>query len=158
MSSVPTSTKGLADDALPDDPQALAELTARTMYANDAASQALGAHVVSMAPGQASMSMAVRADMLNGHKTCHGGFIFALADSTFAFACNSRNAATVAAGCTIDYLAPAFEGDVLIAHAIEYSLSGRTGVYDVQVTNQDGKRIAIFRGRSYRIKGQVVGG
>lgn len=142
---------------LPDDPQALAELTAKTMYDNDAASQALGARVVSVAPGEASMSMTIRADMLNGHKTCHGGFIFALADSTFAFACNSRNAVTVASGCTIDYLAPGFEGDVLTAHATEYSLAGRTGVYDVQVTNQDGKRIAIFRGRSYRIKGQVVG-
>ncbi|MDS1141927.1 hydroxyphenylacetyl-CoA thioesterase PaaI [Pusillimonas sp. SM2304] len=144
-------------DALPDDPQALAELTARTMYANDAASQALGARVVSVGPGQAAMSMTVRPDMLNGHKTCHGGFIFALADSTFAFACNSRNAVTVASGCTIDYLAPGFEGDVLTAQATEYSLAGRTGIYDVHVTNQDGKRIAIFRGRSYRLKGLVVG-
>src|SRR3546814_9870050 len=113
MSSVPTSTKGLADEALPDDPQALAELTARIMYANDPASQALGMHIVSVAPGQARMSMSVRVDMLNGHKTCHGGFIFALADSAFAFACNSCNAATVAAGCTIEYLAPAFDGEVL---------------------------------------------
>jgi acyl-CoA thioesterase len=103
------------------------------------------------------MSMTVRADMLNGHKTCHGGFIFALADSTFAFACNSRNLATVASGCSIDYLAPGFEGDVLTATAAEYSLAGRTGVYDVHVTNQHGKPIAIFRGRSYRINGQVVG-
>ena len=142
---------------LPEDPQELAELTAKSMYENDAASQALGARVVSVAPGQASMTMTVRADMLNGHKTCHGGFIFALADSTFAFACNSRNSVTVASGCSIDYLAPGFEGDVLTAHAAEYSLAGRTGVYDVHVTNQDGKRIAIFRGRSYRIKGQVVG-
>lgn len=144
-------------DSLPDDPQELAELTARTMYANDAASQALGARVVSVGPGQAAMSMTVRPDMLNGHKTCHGGFIFALADSTFAFACNSRNAVTVASGCTIDYLAPGFEGDVLTAHATEYSLAGRTGIYDVHVTNQDGKRVAIFRGRSYRLKGLVVG-
>ncbi|WP_420376038.1 hydroxyphenylacetyl-CoA thioesterase PaaI [Pollutimonas sp. H1-120] len=156
MSSL--ASKPMQDSpSIPEDPQALAELTAKTMYDGDAASQALGARVVSVGPGQASMSMTVRADMLNGHKTCHGGFIFALADSTFAFACNSRNAATVASGCTIDYLAPGFEGDVLTAHATEYSLAGRTGVYDVQVTNQDGKRIAIFRGRSYRIKGQVVG-
>lgn len=143
--------------ALPDDPQALAELAAKSMYDNDAASQGLGMKLVSVAPGQAVMAMTVRADMLNGHKTCHGGFIFALADSAFAFACNSRNMATVASGCSIDYLAPGFEGDVLTAHASEYSLAGRTGVYDVQVTNQEGKRIAIFRGRSYRIKGQVVG-
>jgi len=157
MSSVSSSVNEQIDDVLPADPQALAELTARVMYANDPASQALGMRIISVAPGQASMSMPVRADMLNGHKTCHGGFIFALAGSSFAFACNSRNAATVAAGCTIDYLAPAFEGDLLTASAAEYSLSGRTGVYDVQVTNQEGKRIAIFRGRSYRIKGQVVG-
>lgn len=157
MNSLPSSTATGAFD-LPDDPQELAELTARTMYDNDAASQALGAQVTSVAPGQASMTMTVRADMLNGHKTCHGGFIFALADSTFAFACNSRNMVTVASGCSIDYLAPGFEGDVLTARAIEYSLAGRTGVYDVHVSNQDGKRIAIFRGRSYRIKGQVVDG
>lgn len=155
MSSIPSSTSS-ATDALPTDPQELAELTAKAMYANDHASQALGADVVSVGPGQATMSMAVRRDMLNGHETCHGGFIFALADSTFAFACNSRNAVTVASGCSIDYLAPGFEGDVLTAHATECSLAGRTGVYDVQVTNQDGKKIAVFRGRSYRIKGQVV--
>jgi acyl-CoA thioesterase len=143
---------------LPDDPQALAELTAKSMYERDGASQAIGARVVSVAPGKAGMSMTVRKDMLNGHQTCHGGFIFALADSTFAFACNSRNDVTVASGCTIDYLAPAFEGDVLTAQAAEYSLAGRVGVYDVHVSNQHGKKIAIFRGRSYRIKGQVVGG
>src|SRR3546814_14975211 len=102
------------------------------------------------------MSMTVRADMLNGHKTCHGGFIFALADSTFAFACNSRNAATVASGCTIDYLAPGFEGDVLTAHAQDSSLAGRTGVYDVHVHKQAGKRNAILRGGYYPINGQVV--
>lgn len=156
MNSLPSSAAAKSFQ-LPSDPQELAELTATAMYQNDAASQAIGARVVSVAPGQASMAMTVRADMLNGHKTCHGGFIFALADSTFAFACNSRNLVTVASGCSIDYLAPGFEGDVLTAHAVEYSLAGRTGVYDVQVTNQDGKRIAIFRGRSYRIKGQVVG-
>jgi acyl-CoA thioesterase len=155
MTSMPEQAAGTL--AIPDDPQELAELAARTMYDNDPASQALGARLVFVAPGEARMAMTVRGDMLNGHKTCHGGFIFALADSTFAFACNSRNLATVASGCSIDYLAPGFEGDVLTAHAIEYSLAGRTGVYDVHVTNQDGKRIAIFRGRSYRIKGQVVG-
>lgn len=142
---------------LPENPQDLAVLAARTMYEKDNASQALGAQVTSVAPGQAGMTMTVRADMLNGHKTCHGGFIFALADSTFAFACNSRNLVTVASGCSIDFLAPAFEGDVLTALANEYSLAGRTGIYDVQVSNQDGKQIAIFRGRSYRIKGLVTG-
>lgn len=142
---------------LPDDPQELAELAAKTMYENDGASQGLGMQLVSVAPGQASMTMTVRPDMLNGHKTCHGGFLFSLADSAFAFACNSRNQVTVASGCSIDFLAPAFEGDVLTATAAEYSLAGRTGVYDVHVTNQHGKRVAVFRGRSYRIKGLVTG-
>ena len=142
---------------LPDDPRALAELAGQAMYANDAASQGLGMSLVAIAPGEAVMRMTVRADMLNGHKTCHGGFIFSLADSTFAFACNSRNLSTVASGCSIDYLAPGFEGDVLTAHAKEVSLAGRTGVYDVQVSNQQGKQIAVFRGRSYRIKGHVIG-
>lgn len=152
-----SSSAAVAAPDLPENPQELAELTAKVMFDNDPASQALGLAIEHVAPGEARMSMTVRRDMLNGHQTCHGGFIFALADSTFAFACNSRNAATVASGCTIDYLAPGYEGDILTADAKEYSLAGRTGVYDVQVTNQDGKRIAIFRGRSYRIKGQVVG-
>lgn len=153
-----TAGKALDDtiDALPDDPQALAVLAGRVMYERDPASQALAARLDAISPGEASMSMTVRADMLNGHATCHGGFIFALADSTFAFACNSRNQVTVASGCTIDFLAPAFEGDRLTARAVEYSLAGRTGIYDVHVSNQDGKPIAVFRGRSYRIKGNVV--
>ncbi|WP_269901673.1 hydroxyphenylacetyl-CoA thioesterase PaaI [Paenalcaligenes faecalis] len=141
---------------LPTDAQQLAEQVSAHMYANDAASQALGATILSVEPGKARMGMTVRADMLNGHKTCHGGFIFALADSTFAFACNSRNLPTVAAGCSIDYVAPAFEGDQLEAIATEYNLAGRTGVYDVEVLNQNGQRIAIFRGRSYRLRGAVV--
>ncbi len=136
--------------------QALAEQVGHSMYAGDAASQGLGAELQAIGPGSASMRMTVRADMLNGHKTCHGGFIFALADSTFAFACNARNLMTVASGCTIDFLAPGREGDVLTAQAQERSLAGRTGVYDVTVTNQDGRQIAIFRGRSYRIQGNVV--
>ncbi|GAB2910355.1 hydroxyphenylacetyl-CoA thioesterase PaaI [Paralcaligenes sp. KSB-10] len=150
---------GLALDPveLPSDPQALAEVAAKAMYEKDPATQALGIRLIEVAPGRARMQMTVRPDMLNGHQTCHGGFIFALADSTFAFACNSRNLATVASGCTIDYLAPGFAGDILTAEASEASLAGRTGVYDILVSNQEGKRIALFRGRSYRIKGQVVG-
>ena len=155
--SIEPERTGKISQTLPDDPQALAELAGQTMYANDAASQALGATLVRIAPGEAVMQMTVRADMLNGHKSCHGGFIFSLADSTFAFSCNSRNFNTVASGCSIDYLAPAFEGNVLTAHAKEVSLAGRTGVYDVLVTNQEGRRIAVFRGRSYRIKGHVIG-
>lgn len=142
---------------VPTDPQALAEAVRDTMYANDAATQGLGMEIVAIAPGQARVTMRVRGDMLNGHKTCHGGFIFSLADSAFAFACNSRNVSTVASGCTIDFLAPGFEGDVLTAEAQERSLAGRTGIYDITVSNQDGKPVAVFRGRSYRIKGQVVG-
>lgn len=143
--------------AVPADPQALAEAVAEGMYAKDPATQGLGMRVIEVAPGYAKLTMTVRGDMLNGHRTCHGGFIFALADSAFAFSCNSRNVATVASGCTIDFLAPGFEGDVLTAQAQERSLAGRTGVYDITVTNQEGRAVAIFRGRSYRIKGQVIG-
>ena len=102
--------------------------------------------------------MKVRADMLNGHATCHGGFIFTLADSAFAFACNSANMSTVASGCSIDFIAPAREDDVLTAIGRERSLSGRTGVYDIEVTNQRGETVALFRGKSYRIKGHVIAG
>ncbi|MDY7578117.1 hydroxyphenylacetyl-CoA thioesterase PaaI [Herbaspirillum sp. RTI4] len=143
---------------LPDDPQALAEATAQAMHARDNATQSLGMDIVEMRPGYARLSMAVRSDMLNGHATCHGGFIFALADSAFAFACNSRNQNTVGSGCSIDYLSPGKLADVLTAEAFEQSLGGRTGIYDVTVTNQDGKRIALFRGRSYRIQGEVIAG
>ena len=100
--------------------------------------------------------MSVRKDMLNGHSICHGGFIFTLADSAFAFACNSYNQVTVAARAAIDFLAPAQLGDVLIAIAEERALSSRTGVYDITVSNQDGVRIALFRGNSHRIRGEVV--
>ncbi|CAM3838137.1 hydroxyphenylacetyl-CoA thioesterase PaaI [Bordetella bronchialis] len=138
-------------------PDALARAVGETMYAADTASQALGMRVEDIGPGRATLTMPVRADMLNGHRTCHGGLIFSLADSAFAFACNSRNVSTVASGCTIDFLAPARQGDVLTATAAERSLAGRTGVYDVTVSNQEGQTVALFRGRSYRIKGQVVG-
>jgi len=138
------------------DPNALAQAVGKTMFAVDAASQGLGMTIENISPGHARLSMSVRADMLNGHQICHGGFIFALADSTFAFACNSHNLNTVASGCAIDYLAPAYEHDKLTAVGQEQSLAGRTGVYDIVVTNQDGRKIALFRGRSYRIKGQVV--
>lgn len=140
------------------DPQALAEATVQAMYPRDNASQALGMKILEIAPGRARMSMLVRSDMLNGHATCHGGFIFALADSTFAFACNSRNLNTVASGCSIEYVAPALRNDMLIAEAQERSLAGRTGVYDITVSNQDGKTIALFRGKSYRIRGEVISG
>ncbi|WP_298214883.1 hydroxyphenylacetyl-CoA thioesterase PaaI [Acidovorax sp.] len=135
-------------------PEAIAEHVRSGMLANDRATQGLGIRITAMGPGQATLTMVVRADMLNGFATCHGGFITALADSAFAFACNSRNEMTVASGLSIDFLAPAREGDLLTAEAHEVSLAGRTGVYDVNVRNQQGEAIAAFRGRSYCIKGK----
>ena len=138
------------------DPKALAELAGKAMYERDPASQALGMTLDEIRPGYARMSMPVRGDMLNGHATCHGGYIFMLADSAFAFACNSHNFNTVGAGCSIDYLAPGFEGDVLTAQAQEQALSGKTGVYDIVVTNQEGRKVALFRGKSHRVNGMVA--
>jgi acyl-CoA thioesterase len=142
--------------ATPQEAQALAERVAAGMYARDRASQAMGMQIAAIGPGYAELTMTVRADMLNGHAICHGGFIFTLADSAFAYACNSYNLMTVASGCAIDFVAPAREGDVLAAMARERSVSGRTGVYDIEVTNQRGETVAYFRGKSYRIKGHVV--
>jgi acyl-CoA thioesterase len=140
----------------PADAAALAERVAAGMFARDTASKGLGMSILRVGPGVAEMAMPVRADMLNGHGICHGGFIFTLADSAFAFACNSYNLNTVASGCSIDFVAPAREGDVLTARAHERSASGRTGVYDIEVTNQRGETVALFRGKSYRIKGHVI--
>jgi acyl-CoA thioesterase len=137
--------------------QRIAERAAAAMWERDRASQGLGMRIVSVGPGVARLAMRVRADMLNGHDICHGGFIFTLADSAFAFACNSYNQVTVASGCAIDFIAPAREGDELVAHARERSASGRTGVYDIDVSNQRGETVALFRGKSYRIKGHVAG-
>lgn len=140
----------------PDSALALAERTAQAMYASDNASQALGMRIVKVLPGYAQLTMTVRPDMVNGHALCHGGLIFTLADSTFAFACNSHNFVTVAAGCAIEFLAPAHEGDVLTATGQERALAGRSGIYDVDVRNGAGALIAVFRGKSARIKGHVV--
>ncbi|MCX7896542.1 MAG: hydroxyphenylacetyl-CoA thioesterase PaaI [Rhodocyclaceae bacterium] len=134
----------------------LAEEVARAMWPKDAASQLLGIRIVAVRPGYARLVMTVRADMVNGHHVCHGGLIFTLADSAFAYACNSYNKNTVASACHIDFLAPAKIGDILEAEAVERSLSGRTGVYDVTVRNRNGKIIALFRGKSYRISGEVI--
>ena len=136
--------------------QALAEKVAAAMYARDPASQGLGITLDGVGPGQATMSMTIRADMLNGHGSCHGGFIFTLADSAFAFACNSYNLTTVGAACTIDYLAPGRPGDVLTATAREQALAGKSGVYDVAVINQEGRTVALFRGKSLRVGGHVL--
>ena len=139
-------------------PQALADEVCAAMWSRDRATQALSMKVLSVKPGYALVSMPVHADMLNGHHTCHGGYLFTLADSAFAYACNSYNQNTVASACHIDFLAPAREGDVLEATAIERSASGRTGVYDIAVKVQGGKQVALFRGKSYRIKGEVIAG
>ena len=126
------------------------------MFAADRASRGLGMRIVAVGEGTARLEMTVRDDMLNGHDICHGGFITALADSAFAFACNSRNQLTVAAGLTVDFLAPVRRGEVLTAVASEVSLRGRTGVYDMVVTNQDGVRVALVRGRSAALRGRTV--
>ena len=135
-------------------PQQTAEYVRDGMLRNDAATRALGMQVVDVGPGHATVTMAVRADMLNGHATCHGGFISTLADSAFAFACNSYDELTVASGFSIDFLAPGRKDDVLTARCTEVSKAGRTGVYDTEVTNQNHERVAVFRGRSYTIKGK----
>jgi len=126
------------------------------MYASDRASQALGMKIVALGVGTATLEMPVRDDMLNGHAICHGGFITTLADSAFAFACNSRNQLTVAAGLTVDFLQQVERGDVLTAVAVEVSRSGRTGVYDMVVTNRAGERVALVRGRSATLTGRTV--
>jgi acyl-CoA thioesterase len=138
------------------DPQALAERVGAGMFAEDAASRGLGMRIEAMGPGYARLSMLVRTDMLNGFKICHGGFITTLGDSAFAFACNSSNQLTLAAGIVVDFVAPAEEGDLLMAEAREVVLAGRTGVYDVTVTNQRGQTVAVLRGRSHRTKNKQV--
>lgn len=134
----------------------LARRSAAAMWANDHASQGLGMRIEEMGPGYARISMRVRRDMLNGHAMCHGGFMFTLADSAFAFSCNSRNEATVAAGCSIEFLRPVRENEVLTAVARERVLSGRTGIYDVAVIDEAGQPVAVFRGKSARVRGDVI--
>ena len=140
----------------PLNPQQIADAVALGMMAKDRASRGLGLRLTHISPGCAHIEMTVRDDMLNGFDICHGGFITLLADSAFAFACNSYNELTVASSLGIDFIAPVRGGDVLTARAAEISLSGRTGVYDVEVCNQSGVRVAVFRGRSYRMKGKPV--
>ena len=126
----------------------MAEACAAAMWADDNASRGLGLVLEAVGPGSARMAMTVRADMTNGHGMCHGGFIFTLADSTFAFACNSRNAKCVAAQCEISFLRPAQLGDRLTAIGEERHRAGRSGIYDVRVTDQSGEVIAELRGHS----------
>ncbi len=138
------------------DAHRLAELAAHALFAGDRAAHSLGIAMEGTGPGQARLVMTVRADMLNGHGICHGGVVFTLADSTFALACNSYNAVTVAATASIDFLAPVREHDRLTADAREVWRSKRNGIYEVCVSNQRGERVALFRGRSYCIGGEIV--
>lgn len=142
---------------MPLTPQELATQVGQTMFAADTASREfMQMELLSCEPGRAVMRMAVRPPMLNGHAICHGGFIFTLADSSFAFACNSHNASTVAAGCSIDFLRPAKLGDVLTSEAVEQSRGKRSGIYDIRVRNQRDELVALFRGKSAQVAGTVV--
>ena len=140
----------------PAEAQRIAERAVEALFARDTTKELLGIRVIGARPGGAQVAMTVRRDMVNGHRTCHGGLIFSLADSAFAAACNSRNESNVAAAASIDFLAPAFEGDDLTAEASEVWRAGRTGIYEIKVTNQRGELIALFRGRSHRIGGAVA--
>lgn len=135
----------------------LARRVGEAMYALDTASNTtMGMELLSCTPGRATMRMVVQPLHLNGHKICHGGFIFTLADSTFAYACNSRNHNTVANGCSIEFLRPAHAGDVLTSEGVEQTLAGRHGIYDIRVSNQKGQTVALFRGKSTQISGTVI--
>jgi acyl-CoA thioesterase len=136
--------------------QRLAERAAQALCENDRTAPQLGIRLVEIRPGYARMAMSVRADMVNGHHICHGGMVFTLADTAFAYSCNSYNENTVAATASIDFLAPAHEGDELTAVATELWRTRRNGIYEITVTNQRDERIALFRGRSHRIDGQLV--
>jgi acyl-CoA thioesterase len=140
------------------DAQGIAKASADKMWSDDEASRALGMEIVAIAPGKATMTMTVTEKMVNGHKICHGGYIFLLADSTFAFACNTYNQVTVAQQCAVTFLRPGKLGDTLRADATEVSKSGRSGIYDITVTRQDGSVIAEFRGHSRAIEGEIVPG
>lgn len=125
-----------------------AEECAREMMSTDSASQALGISIFIPEPGACEARMTVRRDMVNGHDICHGGLIFSLADSAFAFACNGHNEVAVAASASIEFLRPAKLGDELLAMANEVHKGRRLGLYDILVSDQDGQRVAVFRGRS----------
>jgi acyl-CoA thioesterase len=134
----------------------IAEACARTMWADDQASQGLGMMIERVSPGEAVLSMTIRPEMTNGHGICHGGFIFTLADSAFAFACNTYNQRTVAQHCAVTFLRPGRRGDTLTAHAVERNRSERSGIYDVTVRDGQGEVIAEFRGHSRTIAGTLL--
>ena len=134
----------------------LAKACADAMWAEDQASRGLGMELLSVGPGRAELAMTVTDRMVNGHKICHGGFIFTLADSTFAFACNTYNQRTVAQHCAVTFLTAGKLGDRLTARGVEVSRRGRSGIYDITVARQDGTVIAEFRGHSRTIEGEMV--
>ncbi len=129
---------------------------ADAMYSRDHAAQAQGLQVIAVNHGSATVSMVVRKDMVNGHDICHGGYMALLCDTAFAYACNSYNLNTVASGFSIEILAPAKLGDTLVAVGVEQAQRGRQGVYDIKLTNQNNEVIALFRGKSARIAGEVI--
>ncbi len=137
-----------------DDDDALARNCAAAMWADDRATQALGMRIEEVRSGYARMSMTITESMTNGHGIGHGGYTFLLADSSFAFACNSFNQRAVAAAASIDFLAATYLGDRLTAHASMRSQGKRAGVYDIEVKNQHGTLVALFRGKSATVKGQ----
>jgi len=137
-------------------PQELAEASAAALWADDHASAGLGMQLARIAPGESEITMAVEKRMANGHGICHGGFIYTLADSAFAFACNSFNRRTVAQSNSITYLRPAHVGQVLTARAARMAEAGRSGIYDVTVTDESGAQVAVFRGLSRVIEGTLV--
>ena len=122
----------------------------------DSFSQWLGVELLEAAEGYSKIKMLVRQEMMNGLNVVHGGIAFSLADSAFAFACNSHNKITVAAGCSIEFLKSGQLGDVLTSEGVEQTLSGRHGIYDIKVSNQHGEVIALFRGKSAQIKGHII--
>lgn len=137
-------------------PQEIAEASARALWKGDSTSQRLGMSLERIAPGEATLSMTVTEAMSNGHGTCHGGYLFILADSAFAFACNGYNQHAVAQHCSITYLRSGQLGDRLTAVASEVARQGRSGIYDIRVTNQKGEHVAEFRGHSRTVKGTHV--
>lgn len=140
----------------PPDAETLARACADAMWASDNASRALGMELLEVGPGCATMAMTIAETMTNGHGMCHGGYIFTLADSAFAFACNSHNQNAVAQHCAVTFIRPGKLGDRMTAVAVERSRSGRSGIYDITVTGGDGKTIAEFRGHSRVIEGKLV--
>ena len=138
------------------DPNTLAVAVAKIMHKEDSCALALGIEVLEVRPGFARLCMRIREDMVNGHKIAHGGMIFTLSDTAFAFACSSHNKRAVAAGCAIEFLRATQLGEILTATSTEQNISGRHGIYDVRVTNQDGDLVALFRGKSTQIKGHFV--